>query len=404
LVAILAQAKFVEEPQDKQTYLVTREKLGVSRAVDHIDNPTTNNPDDPRAIDPDFEAPPTAEYVAIDPVTSMKRYIAASRDYMCEELKKAVIAGHNAEGHRHFGAALHVLEDFFAHSNFVELSLRKLGGNKVLPWTSPVQCRHEYPLVTGTFGGEDLVASIAGVLANALFKPELQYESRKPGERTMAEKIMLVILDEHSDPRPYQGFKLWLETRDKLESLPGAKWVLGTAFYATWPWRLVDFFVNCLLHLVGDSIDDAQVYAKGDPNTNGTTDPTHSQVSKDHDKHPFHVIAADLAKAAIVEVCRAMMARWKGDKTSDPCAKATAFLAHPYDTGWQDAKVKFWKANHPAEVARGESATEMEALRKAHEDELRDMVKQIRSGSKKVRDYVKKYPEVFSSEPLQEKR
>lgn len=404
LVAILAQAKFVEDTHQEEIFRVTRERLGVSRAVDHIDNPTDPNAKDYRTLDPDFEAPPTAEYVAVDPATSMKRYVAASRDYMCGKLKMAITAGNTADGHRHFGEALHVLEDFFAHSNFVELSLRKLGCSKVLPWTSPARCRHKYPLVTGTFGPEDLIASIAGVFANALFKPELQYKARKPGERTMAEKIMLVLLAEHSDPKPYEGFKLWLDMRDKAESIPGAKWVLGTKFYATWPWRVADFFVNCLLHWVGDSIDDGQTYVLGDPNTNGSTDPSHSQVSKDHDTHPFHVIAADLAQAAIAEVCRAMMARWTGDNTADPCAKAAAFLVHPYDTVWQEPKVKFWMSAHPAQIARGESATEMAALRKVHEAELRNMIKRIQRANKQVADYVKKFPEVFSNEPEQGKK
>lgn len=80
-----------------------------------------------------------------------------SRDYMSAQLNIALGAGPTSKGFRHFGAALHVLEDYFAHSNFVELSLRKLHPN-VLAWTAPrssAQSRHALPVVTGMFGSLD---------------------------------------------------------------------------------------------------------------------------------------------------------------------------------------------------------------------------------------------------------
>ena len=406
LLAIVAEAKFCEHPEQAEIYRVNQERLGVYRPVEHIDNPTNTSPQtkDPRTIDPDFEAPPTAEYLSVDPSTSMKRYIAASRDFMRQEINKAAAAGHTPDGHRHFGAALHVLEDFFAHSNFVELSLRKLGYSKVLPWTSKARCVHLFPLVTGMFDPEDIVASTAGLISNALFKPDLQYKGRKPGERTMADRIMLILLAEHGDPRAVKEFKQWLELRDKLDGIPGANLLRGAMFYMSWPWRLVDFFFNCLLHLVGNSVDDAQTYMKGDPNSNGSTDPSHSQLAKDHDSHPFHVLAANLAQEAIKDVARAMMAKWNGDQKANPGAKAAAYLVHPNDTEWQHPAILNWKLGHAAEIARGESATEMEALRKKHEEELRDMVRQIRSRSKQVADYVEKYAEIITGESAQGKR
>ena len=39
---------------------------------------------------------------------------------------------------RSLGAAFHVLEDYFSHTNFVELSLRKLGYD-VYPWVEAKQ-------------------------------------------------------------------------------------------------------------------------------------------------------------------------------------------------------------------------------------------------------------------------
>ena len=99
-----------------------------------------------------------------------------------------------------------------------------------------------------------------------------------------------------------------------------------------------------------------------------------------------------------------MQARWSGDKTADPGAMASSFLVHPNDCEWQHPIVLAWKAGHAAEIARGESATEMEALRKQHEQDLRDKIKQIRKRSRQVADYVEKSAEIISGEPARGKK
>jgi hypothetical protein len=81
-----------------------------------------------------------------------------------------------------------VLEDFFAHSNFVELALIKDGYRDVLPWTSPANCRAGLPLVTGMFGPTDVVASLAGPLGEILFSVEdVIYQPIKAGDRSPRE-------------------------------------------------------------------------------------------------------------------------------------------------------------------------------------------------------------------------
>jgi hypothetical protein len=133
---------------------------------------------------------------------------------------------------------------------------------------------------------------------------------------------------------------------------------------------LANFVINSLLKLVGNSVSDEQVYRTGDPNTNGSTDPSHSQLAKDHDNHPFHVLAVILAKEAVKNVGAAMAARWNGDATADPSAIAAAYFVHPLDCSWQDTFVTNWANSHPAQVKLGESATKLEALHKAHEKEI----------------------------------
>lgn len=68
------------------------------------------------------------------------------------------------EALRCLGQGLHCLEDFAAHTNYVELSLREMGYHAVFPHTGTatqmnLQGRLVFPLVTGTFGAVDFLHS-----------------------------------------------------------------------------------------------------------------------------------------------------------------------------------------------------------------------------------------------------
>lgn len=152
------------------------------------------------------------------------------------------------------------------------------------------------------------------------------------------------------------------------------------------------FVYSSLLKLACESVDDQQVIRTGNPNTNGSTDPTHSQLAKDHDTHAFHVQAALLAKEAVRNVGNAMAARWTGSNpAADPAAIAGAYLVHPMDCHWQDATVAQWAKKNPAYVKRGESATEWEALEKAHKKAVLDGIRNAGKASQSTWDYVNKY-------------
>lgn len=407
VVALKAQTTFVKKPEQKPLFVVTKEKLGVYRAVEHIDNPTNNDPnaENPHDIDPDFESLPSKAYTEIDPATSMKRYISASIEYMQSELRKAMASGSGPDGFRHFGAALHVLEDYFAHSNFVELSLRKVGYKNVLPWTSPAPGKHPYPLVTGMFSSTDVIASTAGLIGDTLFKVQWEYKVTKPGERTEADRTLLVLLEEDSDPAKLEDFKQYLLLRDKLQSIPGREYIEKAGHYT---FGMIvnaeNFAFNTLLHLVGNTVDDTQVEFAGDPNINGSTNPTHSQLAKDHDNHPFHVLATLLAKEAVHKVGKTMANRWSGDLTADPAAIAAAFLVHPLDSTWQDKIVSTWALSHPEQVKRGASATELDALRAPHEKEVRDDINKAVQRSKDTWEYVNRNYETIFGEKNQVKK
>ncbi|QJE00688.1 type VI secretion system tip protein VgrG [Massilia forsythiae] len=394
LVDIFAELEFVQDPKKKQIFKVTPSILGVYRPVEHIDNPTNNstNTPDPHTIDKDFQPKASAEYTSIDPTTSMKRYIDSSATYMSGEINKALVAGPGPEGYRHFGAALHVLEDYFAHSNFVELSLRKVGHVHVLPWTSPTPGKHNLPVVTGMFDSDDVIASTAGTIADIVFKVEWKFTPIESGERTKADRVLLILLRAHSDPRVLQAYEDYLKIRDNLAKIPGYKYMGIIPHYTVGLIANINNFVySTLLHLVGNSVDDQQIVRVGDPNTNGSTNPTHSQLAKDHDNHPFHTLAAELAKIAVTKVGSAVADRWwNGDTAIDPALIARGFLTHPFDTNWQDKLVTDWAVKHPKEVKRGESATEWEAIEKAHKKEVLDSINRAKKMSQESWDYINK--------------
>ena len=83
-----------------------------------------------------------------------------------------------AEGLRCLGQGLHCLEDFGAHTNYVELALRELGMNNVFPHTGTatginLRGKHTFPLVTGTFGMVDFLHSVLGEATDHFTQSEI---------------------------------------------------------------------------------------------------------------------------------------------------------------------------------------------------------------------------------------
>ncbi|MES3021095.1 MAG: type VI secretion system tip protein TssI/VgrG [Pseudomonadota bacterium] len=412
IVGVMAKKKFGHSKKDRVTYAVTEDRLGVYRAVEHIDNPTSSAPagsasTDPRTIDRDFEGPPTRAYVGVDQTTKMKRYIANSKQYMMSEIRKAAELGPTTDGFRHFGAGLHVLEDYFAHSNFIEVSLIKLGYAKVLPWTSYIHGTKIFPIVTGMFTSEDVVASTSGMIADELFKVQWKYEAYKPGVVLPSDEIALIILEEHSDqrltkeqrrgqPTMLERYQWWMQTRDQINSIPGidipkivAHYTIGAVANAH------NAVINPMIHASGNGVSDAQVAAKGYPGHTGSTDPSHSQLAKDHDVHVLHVIAAQLSKTAVKSVGTLMLKRWEGDLTADPAAMAGSFLVHPLDCHWQDKSLAVWAKAHPTQLERLESATEYQHQVKIRERQFREDVTRQEKNRRETYNYWVKHYEAF---------
>jgi hypothetical protein len=335
---------------------------------------------------------------------------------MMAEIRRAAELGPTTDGFRHFGAALHVLEDYYAHSNFIEISLIKLGYTKVLPWTSYMHGTKIFPVVTGMFTSEDVVASTSGMIADALFKVQWKYEAYQPGVVLPSDEIALIMLEEHSDQQLtkeqrggqstlLERYRWWMQTREKINTIPGIdypKMVIHYTFGAVG--NAHNSVINPLIHANGNGVSDAQVAAKGYPGHTGSTDPSHSQLAKDHDVHALHAIAAQLSKAVIKGVGALMLKRWEGDLTADPAALAGSFMVHPLDCGWQDERLANWAKTHPAQLERLESATEYQHQVKVRERQFREEVKRQEKNRQDTYNYWVKYYETFFPPAEKEKR
>lgn len=166
---------------------VTRERLGCYTHVEHIDNPRGYG-SDAKDVDKRLRGPVDPRELEFDPKTGMKNYIAnsgqgwdTSADFIRRQIESCIELGrkgrtgdHRAqkEAFIHLGAALHTLEDFAAHSNFIELCLCEMGEQNIFAFVGD-RCtvkvptrfgkgRQVAPLVTGTFGMLDIFHSLLG--------------------------------------------------------------------------------------------------------------------------------------------------------------------------------------------------------------------------------------------------
>ncbi len=413
LVNLLAIREFHtlvrKQPESEEGLdFVTPEMLLVYRPVEHIDNPKNLLPDppDPQAVDPMFSpwVLPGDPKLEILPVQSIKRYILDSSIYMQNKLDSALRAGATPEGMRFFGEGLHVLEDYFAHSNFVELSLRKLGYDNVLPWTAAADCRHRWPVVTGMFGSFDVIASLAEPLAIMLFPiDDWEFKATKPGGYSDTEKMMQILLDDHENPELLAVLNGYLELRDKWASIPGHEHVERVGWMAASPMRLLinahNLMFQTLLQLMGNSVHDGQTIWDNNPNTSTSTDPSHSQLAKDHDTHPFHTLATELASYAVEHVGRTMRDCWNGQLDVNPAQQADRFICHPNDSSWQDEIVSRWARKNPALIRQGESATTLEHLHKEYVESMMERIRNMSGHGKTGWEYIhENYSSLFGKE------
>ncbi|RPB08965.1 Het-C-domain-containing protein [Morchella conica CCBAS932] len=176
---------------------VTEERLGCYRPEEHIDNPKDYaDNEDARKYDSRLRGPvDEGKELAIDDRTGLKVYIASEdrgcdtsaglvRKKFIEAIEKGRAYGRDGnnndlyEALRLLGTGLHCLEDYAAHSNYIELALREMGID-AFPHVGEnteieINGKRIFPLVTGTFGMTDFLHSVVGEVSDKVAQSEVQ--------------------------------------------------------------------------------------------------------------------------------------------------------------------------------------------------------------------------------------
>lgn len=241
---------------------VTRERLGcyrylipafamkatrtnvLDRPEEHIDNPKDYADNiDARQYDPRLRGPVNEQLeLAIDHRTGLKMYIASEdkgittsagliRDlfgrsiHLGRQFAKTKNKPDLHEALRLLGTGLHCLEDFAAHSNYIELALRNCGEEEIFPHVG----RNAYfqldgvphasfPIITGTFGGVDFLHSVMGEFSDKISQSELQQlEGTVQGSQNQGNSKMVKDLLQQM-PRGMFGGKDEAAKADELEA------------------------------------------------------------------------------------------------------------------------------------------------------------------------------------------
>lgn len=207
---------------------VTTERLGCYRPEEHIDNPKDYaDNEDARNYDRRLRGPiDERTELAIDPELGLKAYIASenlnittSAGLVRKLFGRSIQLGRSYarnknkadlhEALRLLGTGCHCLEDFSAHSNYVELALIEMGERDVFPHVGrncKIRLRGArqpvYPIVTGTFGGVDFLHSVTGEFDDKVTQSEiqelegtLQNAQNNPGDTSLLQDFLNKLPD-----------------------------------------------------------------------------------------------------------------------------------------------------------------------------------------------------------------
>ena len=205
--------KYIEDFR-KEYAPITTELLGVYRPEEHIDNPAALHPklirekiekdnrekgqnkpfppaDFNHKLDPDFVKDPNDSQWEVSREFGTKKYIRGNgaepfpSAFSCfiEYIDKS--DPNTVEGRMNFGAALHILEDYYAHSNFCELIVMKTYDPEVFPWDNlPASCvkgnlkDHKADIGSNSHGNHSIIDR-SKIRFKTLTNPELHPESVK---------------------------------------------------------------------------------------------------------------------------------------------------------------------------------------------------------------------------------
>ncbi|WP_417237006.1 HET-C-related protein [Bizionia paragorgiae] len=402
--------------------------LGVYRPEEHIDNPLGLGHADDKGTDrkDDELHPKFLGYVANNSelhnigVFGMKNYIRGTKktyktkvggknvvsayEYISTKLKSAAKGGfNNTDSLVDLGAALHTLEDYFAHTNYTELSLIKSQQAAVFPWVDYIKetgFRYNYqdilnekridkkyllfpenklkgvtnklaaclPLVTGTFGKVDTAASVLPIVNEHLFGIEVKpWIKTKPGERTFADIMMLEMAKDFDNGTEGNNFKFanYVQTAFTFRDyLVKAKDIIlhdkieeSLHFVFEYMGMLFSFMQYFTASASISSLNDAQVALNNDLDRMATgsfsigTNPSHTQIAKDDTAQALHDLSSQLAIYAVEHIGEAIFDCWQSNKSPKEALRLLDIcMQHPAVSDWQDGIVNDWAAKNKQKV------------------------------------------------------
>jgi hypothetical protein len=404
---------------------LTKDLLGIYRPEEHIDNPKELEDESsiPVSFNYEYEYEQFKEkklYVGeasksleIDPRFLLKKFIhidiipdrPSSDTFLKQQLKLAAQYGKNKDGFRHLGAALHVIEDYFAHSNFIEIALIKAGMSipslsmykDVYPWVEGMQGKdyQTIPIVTGKFLEDDTFASVLPKLADKLFPIGFnEYEKRKPGDRTFSDGLILTLLtdlslSEEKDTKFHgftaaellEGYKIYLSLVDNKSSLVESLGKFGELLDRLFQkiGEIFDTFTNIAFNLLLQSTDEDTKEAQTlKTNANYGTNPTHTQLAKDATNHPMNGLAASLASYAVLDIATRLNKIWESgiDSKGHELANyvVNTYTKHPKNTTWETTQLIDWANQNKNSIDKFTSATIYEYNEKVLKREINNPI------------------------------
>ena len=433
LRALVAVFAFVQFGYATREFEVTDERLGFYRPEEHVDNPrgydngaAAGNPEVQASageggagfqISEGLRSAVQPIELAIDPETGMKNYIAnasevgainpTSAEYVEKQLVAAIACGRQGseEAYIHLGAALHTLEDFLAHSNYVELAMQLIGAemkdqanvtpalSKIFTYTGGASRvkgprGHGSPITTGTFGALDLYQTLLGEIddkLSAMSLPGIRTRTSENGGALQGlaksliavlggltpsfETDILKIQKAAANPQPatwgeldskperlWQSLEPVFKLRDDI-----VKWVYDhltvravqdaiaaiSAAVDKLVYMILGIFLGPLLSefskVLKDREQDLLVQDQQARTATGeysifegdstATDPTHSQLAKDHYDNELNEIAGRVAVRVSSYTVTKVIQLWQPGNNTDPRPALNQILQafhHPY--------------------------------------------------------------------------
>ena len=327
IVGVLAEDEFIDiytgKNKNNEAFKITQELLGVYIPAEHLDNPKGIKASKSHS---DFREDYKEEEGQTNKKTYSKNYFEASIAYTKEQLSLAVSEGKSPKGRVHFGAALHVLEDLYSHSNYCEILVHKIKeeNKDTVSWKLPrawtkietINGKEIYPLVTGTFGSLDTMVSFLSILEKIMDTP---INCNKEG-RSKSLRIALIILRDYD-------LDMANTLEDKIKFLEKwDNWIPEGIDICSHTKKIKQYINDAIAFLAQKTLSEFPRMQEIDP-----VHPTHSQIGKDHDDHPLHTLAAKNAIIMLGDIGKLMFNVWNGSaKEEELLNRIDSYFTHPY--------------------------------------------------------------------------